>query len=105
MAKLVKNREVDFTSGPMFKKIILFALLIIGVNVLQLLFTMADLSVLGIITKNDYAIAAVGAATPIINLFVSFLTSFAVGANVKIAHLIGEKTKKRQGKLLAQACL
>ena len=91
MTKLVKNREVDFTSGPMLKKIILYALPIIGVNILQLLFTMADLAVLGIITKNDNAIAAVGASTPIINLFLGFLTGFSVGANVKIAHLVGEK--------------
>ena len=95
MSAKVGRREVDFTSGPMLKKIILYALPIIGVNVLQLLFTMADLSVLGIFTGNDNAIAAVGATTPIINLCIGFLTGLAVGANVKIARLVGAKDEKQ----------
>ena len=54
---MIKRREIDFTHGPLVKNMILYALPIVGVNVLQLLFTTADLTVLGIVTKNDNAIA------------------------------------------------
>ncbi|MBQ7348672.1 MAG: MATE family efflux transporter [Clostridia bacterium] len=98
---MVKRREMDFTVGPILKKMILYALPIIGVNILQLLFTAADLTVLGIFTGNDNAIAAVGAATPIINLCIAFFTGLAVGANVLIARCVGardiEKSKRYVG--------
>lgn len=55
---MVKRREIDFTQGPLIRKMIVYALPIIGVNVLQLLFTATDVAMLGIFT-NDMAVAAV----------------------------------------------
>ena len=97
---MIKTREIDFTIGPILKKMILYALPIIGVNVLQLLFTMADLSVLGIFTKNDNAIAAVGAVTPIINLCIGFFTGLSAGANVLLARSVGAHDMEKSRKLV-----
>ena len=97
---MIKTREIDFTIGPILKKMILYALPIIGVNVLQLLFTMADLSVLGVFTKNDNAIAAVGAVTPIINLCIGFFTGLSAGANVLLARSVGAHDMEKSRKLV-----
>lgn len=100
---MAKRREVDFTSGPLLKKMILYALPIVGVNVLQLLFTMADLSVLGILTRNDNAIAAVGAATPIVNLCLAFFTGLSISANILLARCVGAKDVERARKIVGTA--
>lgn len=88
---MVKRREMDFTYGPLLKKMIIYALPIICINVLQLLFTAADLSVLGIFTGNDHALAAVGACTPIINLCLAFFMGLSVGGNIMVSRSVGAK--------------
>lgn len=95
---MVKRREMDFTVGPLLKKMILYSLPIIGVNVLQLLFTTADLAVLGVFTGNDNALAAVGAATPIVNLVLAFFTGLSISANVLIARCVGKKDQESSRK-------
>ena len=95
MDKMVRagKHEIDFTTGALLKKMIIYALPIIGINVLQLLFTTADLVVLGQFTKNDNAIAGVGGATPLVNLLIGFFTGLAVGANVLISRCVGAGDK------------
>ncbi len=88
MARL-KSR-FNFTSGPLLKNMILYALPIIGINLLQITFTAADVAVLGLFT-NDFAVAAVGATTQIINLIIGFFVGFSLGANVLIARYVGAK--------------
>ena len=100
MVKVARKNEIDFTSGSLLKKMIIYALPIIGVNVLQLLFTTADLSVLGIFTKNDNALAAVGAATPIVNLLIGFFTGLSVAVNVLIARCVGAHKQEDARKLV-----
>ena len=91
---MVRKHEIDFTTGPILKKIILYALPIVGVNLLQLLFTAADVAVLGIFT-NDFAVAAVGATTQIINLMIGFFVGLSIGANVLIARCVGARDKEK----------
>ncbi len=99
---MASNRDVDFTSGRLLKKIILYALPIVGVNVLQLFFTAADITVLGIFT-NDHAVAAVGACTPIINMLIGFFMGLSVGINVLVARCVGAKDKEGAGKYVGTA--
>lgn len=89
---MARKVEIDFTTGPLLKNILIYALPIVGVNILQLLFTAADVAVLGIFT-NDHAVAAVGAATPIVNLLIGFFVGFSVGINVLLARCVGAKDK------------
>jgi putative MATE family efflux protein len=102
---MTNRREIDFSVGPLFKKMILYALPIVGVNVLQLLFTATDLSVLGIFTGNDNAIAAVGATTPIINLCIAFFTGLSVGAKVLVARCVGAHDLERSKRYVGTAML
>lgn len=94
-----KSQKVDFTTGPLLKKIILYALPIVGVNVLQILFTTADVAILGIFT-NDQAVAAVGATTPIVNLMVGFFVGLSVASNVLVARCVGSKDSEKAKKLV-----
>lgn len=101
---MVKTREMDFTKGPLLKKMLLFALPIIGVNILQLLFTAADVAVLGVFT-NDNAVAAVGATSQITNLMVGFFVGLSVGANVLVARCVGAKDEDRARRLVGTSVM
>ena len=94
-----KNREVDFTEGPLLMKMIVYALPIIGVSILQLLFTAADVAVLGMFT-NDQAVAAVGATAQITNLMVGFFVGLSISANVLVARAVGAKDETRARRLV-----
>ncbi len=100
----VKNHEIDFTQGTLLKKIIVYALPIIGVNLLQLFFTAADVAVLGIFT-NDQAVAAVGATSQIVNLMIGFFVGLSVGANVLVARAVGAKDKERARRLVGTSII
>ena len=58
-------------SGPLFGKILIFALPIMSMNILQLLFNAADMVVVGRFSGSE-ALAAVGATGSLINLIVNF---------------------------------
>ena len=96
---MARSHEMDFTTGPLLKKIIIYALPIIGVNILQLFFTAADVAVLGIFT-NDQAVAAVGATTHIVNIMVGFFFGLSVGTNVLLARAVGAHDKEKARRLV-----
>ena len=80
--------------GPLNKKLILFALPIALSSMLQQLFNAADTSVVGHFADAD-ALAAVGTNGEIVALLVTLSVGLAAGANVLIAHYIGEKKNDR----------
>lgn len=85
-----KSSSVDMIHGPLMGKIIRFALPIALSNMLQQLFNAADTSVVGHFTDAN-ALAAVGTNGEIVALLVTLASGLAVGANVLIARMIGEK--------------
>lgn len=99
---MVGKHEIDFTVGPLLKKIIIYALPIIGVNVLQLLFTAADVAVLGIFTT-DQAVAAVGATSAIINLLINFFIGLSVATNILVARCVGKRDEEGAKRLVGTA--
>ena len=48
MKENVGKHEMDLTVGPIFKKLIIYALPLMATNILQLLFNVADVAVLAI---------------------------------------------------------
>ncbi len=83
-----KKLNTDMSSGPLFGKIIIFALPIMAMNILQLLFNTADMVVVGRFTGRD-ALAAVGASGALINLFINLFMGLSVGTSVIVAQDIG----------------
>ena len=83
-----RNRDIDMCSGPLFSKILIFALPIMAMNFLQLLFNAADMIVVGRFS-GDKALAAVGATSSLINLIVNLFMGLSVGTSVIVARDYG----------------
>lgn len=86
--KIAKNNKVDMINGPLVGKLLKVAIPLAAISILQQLFNAADVAVVGKFAS-DTAMAAVGANTPIINIFITFFTGMATGGNVAISTLIG----------------
>lgn len=82
------DRDMDMCSGPLFGKILVFALPIMAMNILQLLFNTADMVVVGRYSGSE-ALAAVGATGSLINLIVNLFMGLSVGTSVIVAQDYG----------------
>ncbi len=82
---------MDMLNGPLGRKILKFAVPIAMSSILQQLFNVADIAVVGQFA-GDKALAAVGANTFVINLLINLFVGISVGANVVVANSIGERS-------------
>lgn len=99
----MKDRfEVDLCSGPVLRKVILFAIPLMLSNVLQLLFHITDLVVIGQYSSHE-ALAAVGCTGSLNNLFIGVFIGISVGANVLAARYCGAKDAVNIGKVVHTA--
>ncbi|NMB11665.1 MAG: MATE family efflux transporter [Firmicutes bacterium] len=83
-----ENYDSDMHTGSLLSRILVFALPIMAMNVLQLLFNAADMVVVGRFSGSE-ALAAVGATGPLINLIVNLFMGLSVGASVIVAQDYG----------------
>lgn len=89
MAKTKNNKyEMDMCNGPLFGKIIIYAVPLILSGILQLTFNAADIVVVGRFAGN-HALAAVGSTSSLINLLVNLFMGLSVGTNVLVARFYG----------------
>ncbi|MBQ9070366.1 MAG: MATE family efflux transporter [Clostridia bacterium] len=94
MVERIKPKR-NFTEGPLFFRIILFALPIIAMGMLQIFYNMADSIVVGRYSGDDVALAAVGSTGALTNLIVNFLLGIAAGTNVVLSQCYGAKDNER----------
>lgn len=93
MTEAKKKKVVNFTEGPLLWKMILFALPIIGNQLLQVCYNTADMVVVGHFAGEDIheaAVAAVGACGPLIRIFINVFFGIAAGVGICVAQKIGE---------------
>ena len=88
-----KSYEIDMCSGPLFSKLLLFALPLILSGILQLLFNAADIVVVGRFTGSQ-ALAAVGSTGALINLLINLFIGLSIGTNVLVARYYGARQVK-----------
>lgn len=88
-----KSYEIDMCNGPIFGKLLVFALPLMLSGILQLLFNAADIVVVGKFT-GSHALAAVGSTGALINLFVNVFIGFSIGTNVLVAQYFGARDEK-----------
>ncbi len=86
-----KRVGAEFTDGPIFFRLIWFALPIMASGVLQLLYNMADNVVVGKFSGDPTALAAVGSTGSLTNLILNLLLGLAVGSGVIVAQCFGAK--------------
>jgi len=90
---MANDDKMDMTTGPLFKKIVIFSIPLVLSNILQLLFNAADVIVIGNFS-GPKSLAAVGATTALINLLVNLLIGLSIGSNVIISQSLGAKKDK-----------
>ena len=70
-----KSAKIDMTGGPVFGKLLVFALPLMATGVLQLLYNAADMIIVGKFDGKE-ALAAVGSTSSLVNLLVNLFMRF-----------------------------
>ena len=84
---------MDMTSGSLWKKIFLFSIPLMMSQVLEVLFNMSDVAVVGKFASYE-ALGAVGSTTILVTLFTGFLIGMGCGVNVIVARQLGARQHK-----------
>ena len=85
-----KRKDVDMTSGSIFRHLFFFAVPLLIGNIFQQLYNMVDTWVVGNYVS-DEAFSAVGTVGPITYLLIGFFLGFSSGASVVISQYYGAK--------------
>lgn len=92
MARL--SRSVNATEGPIFSKMILFAIPLMLTNIMQQLYSMADNIVVGKFSGDPLALAAVGSTGTLTAMLTHLFVGFSSGCAVVVAQSYGSKDKE-----------
>lgn len=101
---MLKEKNIDMLSGSIFKGLISLTIPIMIMNVMQNMFNLIDMTVLGKFT-NDTAVGAVGTCATLISLCTGLFIGVSTGANVVVAKSIGSGDKERTEKAISTAIL
>lgn len=93
MTEKMGQEKQNLTTGSLWKKILIFSLPLMISNVLQVLFNMADVAVVGQFS-GAMALGSVGSTTTLVAMFTGFLIGVSSGINVLVAMAFGAKDKK-----------
>lgn len=86
----MKNDVQDLTEGSLWSGILLFSIPLILSNLLQILFNMSDIAVVGRFA-GPIALGSVGSTTTLVTLFTGFLIGTGSGVNVMTARYLGQR--------------
>lgn len=87
-------RDIDFTSGPIFRKILVFSLPLMVGNVFQQLYNIVDTLVVGRYL-GEAPLAAVGSAYTLMIFLTSILIGLSMGSSVYFSLCFGKKNFSR----------
>ena len=88
---LSTKKTRNFTEGPMFFKILTFALPIMLTGILQIMYNMADNIVVGQWSGDPNALGAVGSTSSLNNLVLNLVIGTSAGTGVIVAQCIGAR--------------
>ena len=80
--------KITLTSGSLGRNILLFSIPLMLSNVLQVLFNMSDIAVVGRFA-GSHALGSVGSTSILVTLFTGFLIGVGSGINVNVARYLG----------------
>ncbi len=101
---LTKRRDIDMTQGPLFSRMLMFAIPLMLTNFLQTFYNAADMIVVGLSSEPD-AVGAIGTTTAFTSLILHLVIGIAVGANVVVARYIGAGDRERTSRAVHTAAL
>lgn len=88
-----KKNGIDFTSGPLFKKMVLFTIPLLLLSIAQMVFYSIDQLIVSNFGGGETSFAAVSSNNAIINLLIGSFSGISVGANIVLARYLGEKNE------------
>lgn len=91
----MQNDKKNFTEGPLFTRMMLFALPIILTGFLQIAYNMADNIVVGKFSGDPLALAAVGSTGTLSTLIVNLLMGIGGGGAIVVAQCFGAGDSRR----------
>ncbi len=96
MSKSLKSlfSPVDMTEGKPWKSIVSFTLPMLLGNIAQQLYSTVDSIVVGQY-EGDNALAAVGSATPLLNLLLVLFIGISAGASIMVAQYFGARNREK----------
>ena len=100
----MKNRNVNMLSGSITKGLLSLTMPIMIMNVVQNLFSIVDMTLLGN-WVGDGAVGAVGACSMLITLCTCLLIGIAAGANIVVAKRLGEGNTERMNRAVGTAMI
>lgn len=89
------KKKSDLTEGPIWKKLTLFALPLLGSSLIQQLYNTVDIFFVGNFVADKNAMSAVGASSLIVSLLVGFFTGLSVGSGVVVSLFYGQKNYRK----------
>ena len=101
---LLRRKDIDMTQGPLFSKMLMFAIPLMLTNFLQAFYNAADMIVVGLSSEAD-AVGAIGTTSAFTALILNLLIGIAVGANVVVARYIGEGDKEKTSRAVHTAAI
>ena len=98
MARTLHGRsaagEIRMTDGSLWKNMFLFSIPLMLSQLLQVLFNMADVAVVGKFSSAE-ALGAVGSTAILVTLFTGFLIGMGSAVNVRVAQHLGARDEAR----------
>lgn len=88
----MEQKNQDMTSGSLAKGILFFSIPLMLSNILQVLFNMSDIAVVGHFA-GAMALGSVGSTTILVTMFTGFLIGLSGGINVLVACIMGRKER------------
>ena len=95
MSTTASHKKSDLTMGPIGRKLMLFALPLLGSSLIQQLYNTVDIFFVGNFVSDSNAMSAVGASALIVSLLVGFFTGMSIGAGVVVSLFYGEHDDKK----------
>ena len=85
--------QTDMTVGKPWKQIVIFTIPMLIGNIAQQLYNTVDSIVVGKYV-GDNALAAVGSASPILNLLLVLFIGISMGTSIMVSQFFGARTEK-----------
>ena len=94
-----KTREIDMTRGKLFPNILKFAVPLMATGVLQLLFSTADMIVVGsFVGQTEFS--AVGSTASLVTLIVNFFIGLSMGSGIAMSNAYGAKNSDEGSRIM-----
>ena len=97
------SRQLDMTSGPLFRQVLLFALPICIGNILQQLYSTVDTLVISNFCGTD-SLAAVGTSSQPVEVLLCLFMGLGSGISILVAQYVGAKDGEQLSRIVNTAC-